>query len=486
MAKRRAFKDDDDFLSFLAMGAHGTRQVLANLSQQGHRPLLLDRGSSDFKIWKQTRIKGVRVPDILCVNNGRRIESRAKAEFEISGSHSTKDPQRTWDYGMNEGDYLALPVCSRCGDRPIDWQVGTLVQYVSYGDLRQTFDHAFVTEAKGVQQGSEKRVIWPSSIASSSGHVTQISADRIQYCTESGRTITLKLVKKGQQLTPRVAVAQNVVTNQVLASVVQVTTTVPLDPPVGVDHYLRDLESMSQSVRFAAAKALRLFQSGGIDAALLAHMDNPEEHIFVRLEAAGSLISLRQEQGWSFLVATLADQHAAHRLEAVIVLAEIDDPRARRLLLDVLMHAEQPADVRAGAAWALGEHRDSDALGALVAVFADSSQDVRIEAARALAKIAPKAQDGLLDAFKTASEETRPGVAWALSKSGFVNIGRLLPTFTNADARQWAAFIIGTQDRQKFIADIEQLKNGDPEVYFAVTVLWKILSNWVFDLKDFG
>ena len=35
------------------------------------------------------------------------------------------------------------------------------------------------------------------------------------------------------------------------------------------------------------------------------------------------------------------------------------------------------------------------------------------------------------------------------------------------------------------IGQIEQLRRRDPEVYFAVTVLWKILASWVYDLEDY-
>jgi hypothetical protein len=89
-----SFKSDEEFLTYISMGAVGVRRVIEDLKQQGRSPLLLERGSSDFKLWKRLRIKGWRVPDILCVDTGRRIESRAKASFEISGSHSTNNAER--------------------------------------------------------------------------------------------------------------------------------------------------------------------------------------------------------------------------------------------------------------------------------------------------------------------------------------------------------------------------------------------------------
>ena len=58
-------------------------------------------------------------------------------------------------------------------------------------------------------------------------------------------------------------------------------------------------------------------------------------------------------------------------------------------------------------------------------------------------------------------------------------IQNLIPTMVDDEARKWVAWIIGTQNEAKYINQIEDLKNKDKEVYFAVTVLWKILSSWI-------
>jgi hypothetical protein len=64
-------------------------------------------------------------------------------------------------------------------------------------------------------------------------------------------------------------------------------------------------------------------------------------------------------------------------------------------------------------------------------------------------------------------------------------LDELLPLLVDDDARRWVAYIPGTQDQQACIGQIEQLRQRDPEVYFAVTVLWKILASWVHDLEEF-
>lgn len=68
MANRRSFKTDESFLEKLAIGAIGTRAVFADLAKQGHKPIELERGSMNYKIWKNIKIKRLSVPNILCLN----------------------------------------------------------------------------------------------------------------------------------------------------------------------------------------------------------------------------------------------------------------------------------------------------------------------------------------------------------------------------------------------------------------------------------
>jgi len=136
MVNRRSFKSDVSFLEKISMGATGTIAVFNDLRAQGHTPIELERGSRSFKIWKDIKIKRIRVPDILCIDCGKCVECRTKTKLEISMSHSQADPERGWDYGLDDNDLVAFVVCSQVGDEPIDWQVRGPTQYVSVKDLR--------------------------------------------------------------------------------------------------------------------------------------------------------------------------------------------------------------------------------------------------------------------------------------------------------------------------------------------------------------
>lgn len=83
----------------------------------------------------------------------------------------------------------------------------------------------------------------------------------------------------------------------------------------------------------------------------------------------------------------------------------------------------QHVDVRAAAAWSLGEIGQAENIDALIASFAALEPEVRIEAARALAKLAQDFRAAVVSEFAPTSHEQRPGIAWALGKSGVTNHG---------------------------------------------------------------
>lgn len=68
------FKEDADFARFVSMGAAGTAAVAVNLREEhGHNPIELERYAMSNKVW-QTKVKRLRLPDLVCVRCGRRIE----------------------------------------------------------------------------------------------------------------------------------------------------------------------------------------------------------------------------------------------------------------------------------------------------------------------------------------------------------------------------------------------------------------------------
>ncbi|MBW2031515.1 MAG: HEAT repeat domain-containing protein [Deltaproteobacteria bacterium] len=485
MNGRRAYKSDVSFLEKISLGAVGTRKVFQDVAAQGHYPIELERGSMNFKIWKRIKIKRVRVPDILCIQCGKRVESRAKTSLEITMSHSTSTLERGWDFGLEENDYIALVKCIRSGEKPIDWVAEEPVQYVQVGNMREAYGKglAFSEKPKGAGEGFEIRVTWPSSLARDDGEVISVDSKRIQYRnSKSGRVVTLRLSKRGVLLEPRVRVGEAVRKNQIIASVVPVVQRFDCDKTASGENYLSMLDSASLSDRYVSAKALAYFPSDNVADALTRVVRNDREHIYVRLEAASSLLRSGQTEYLSFFRGLLNDPYLENRLECVIVLGEIDLDKSCDLLVATLLDSNQHPEIRAGAAWSLGELRNKKATEALVRVFNKVETGVREEAARALMRFGDLYSKDIIRLLPTSTEEERAGIAWALSKSGQFEVTDLIRSMTDDETRKWIAWIVGTQDKAKYISQIEQLKHVDGEVYFAVTVLWKILSSWIAEL----
>lgn len=421
MANRRAFKSDVSFFEKISMGASGTIAVFNNLREQGHTPIELERSSRSFKIWKDIKIKRIRVPDILCVDCGKCVECRTKTKLEISMSHSQADPERGWDYGLDDNDLVAFAVCNKISNAPIDWQVSGPIQYVSVKDLRlaQKGSRAILTQPKGAEEGFEMRIIWPIAIANAPGVVTSVTRERFQYRREiDEKIITLRLLKRGQVMTPLVKEGEKVVENQIIASVVPVSLNFSCDKSASEGNYIELLSSTSLSKRYTATKALAFFILPQIASALIDKLSDPSEHIYVRLEAAASLARQDDIQGYDFIKRCLSDEYLQNRLEAVIVLGEIDKEASYQILIDTLLNNEQHPEIRAGAAWALGELRNKLALNALIESFTAVEESIRIEAARALGKLAQRFTPEIIREFPQAHSSKRPGISWALSKAG--------------------------------------------------------------------
>jgi hypothetical protein len=483
----RAFKTDESFLEKIAMGATGTRKTFADLRRQGHEPLELERGSMSFKIWKAIKIKRVRVPDVLCLRCSRRVESRAKSTVEISMSHSQTDPDRGWDAGLEDQDLVAIVPCRRVGLGPLDWQADPLVQYVDVEALRRAWrQHQTVAQRpKGAQEGFELRLTWPAAVTKTTGVVERVTEASLRYRTDAGRAISIQMQRQSGLLTALVAPGDRVYPNQIIAAVVPVTTAVPCFGSADVQTYVALSSSMSIPDRYAAVKALGQFPRPAALTALVERVRDPREHIYVRVEAAAGLMRRGVTEGAEFLAAALADDYLEHRLEAAIVLGEVGTPEAAALLMAALGDPDQNPEIRAGAAWSLGEVGRREALSTLTDSFNALETVIKVEAARALAKIARRHLGDVLALLPESTADQRPGIAWAISKAGGFAIGELLPSLVGEDARHWVAYIVGTQNREAMLPQVESLAARDPQVYFAVTVLWKIIASWVYGLEEY-
>jgi hypothetical protein len=100
-------KADASFLRFLSMGAIGVRQTMRYLRSVGFSPIELERYCGSNKIW-MTKVKRLRLPDVLCVRTGLRFEVRAKSDLKIRMSDAPTNPERKWDADLRDDDLAAF------------------------------------------------------------------------------------------------------------------------------------------------------------------------------------------------------------------------------------------------------------------------------------------------------------------------------------------------------------------------------------------
>ena len=170
------FKADTSFLRFLSMGALGVRQTMKQLAGMGLKPIELERYCASNKIWA-TKVKRLRLPDVLCVNTGLRVEVRAKSDLKIRMSDAPANPERTWDAGQRDDDVVALIAIGEDDEghqRPADEAV-----FFGVRELRASVDQSKLGPPKSASEGAERDRTWPSITPSCDGIVQSVTADKL-------------------------------------------------------------------------------------------------------------------------------------------------------------------------------------------------------------------------------------------------------------------------------------------------------------------
>lgn len=482
-----SFKSDESFLKKLAIGAAGTKATINRLTELNFKPIELERGSSGFKIWKKIKIKRIRVPDILCLKSGWRFESRGKTKLEISMSHSKSDPNRAWDYGMREDDLIVVVLCEQASNEIVNWQVSSPIHFIRLEDMRTAFKNGKtkITEPKGVEEGSEIRVIWPSVTANNKSIVSEVTDKAIKLLPVGGENPQRCLIARSIPLLPLCQKGTIVEKNQIIGSVVPVCLNLICPSDVGELFFKEKLSSSALSERYTGAKALRFRGFKDSTLSLKERLIDEAEDIYVKLEAAAALAAHGFLDGWQYLENSLSSTFDQVQLETIIVLSEIHSPQSEKLLISALADCSRHEEIRAGAAWALGEFHTDRAGIALSNTFDKTSFDIKVEAARALLKIAPDRIPLLIDLIKNSPENRRDGLAWVLAKIGNFNPSEIVNNPIDDNLRRWAAYIIG-YGKEKFLeSSIESVCHTDPEIYFSASVLWQLLSSWINEMKEY-
>jgi len=445
------FKTDTSFLRFLSMGARAVHRATRILHSQGFRPIELERYCGSNKIWA-TKVKRLRLPDLLCVKTGLRVEVRAKTDLKIRMSDAPQNPARIWDAGNRDDDVVAFVACFDTVDGPEPAQNAV---FFTIGSLRGSVAESKLGPPKSASEGAERDRTWPAIIPSRSGRVLEVTNEKliVEFNDDGGpvRRQTYSLRGKTPYVSPgETFSAETTILAGAPASLADLRSSLRQQYTP-----LNDLASPVAVDRYAAVKAFRF-------------RDDPRRQVIpavegllryeteerVALEAAGTAAALDSELGRERISNFIwhNDDRPELRMEAVFILTELGSTPFTREELNRI--ARDPAfegqETRQAAVWGLGkaglksyqdllafiDHPDENiALHAIAAFGSDTPQAVIDSLVRDLvagdARRAPAASEVLrtigtesvLRTIISAATTAQPPVSeWLLA-----TLGRLPP-----------------------------------------------------------
>ncbi len=389
-----AFKADNSFLRFLTMGAAGVRSTLKEMTNIGFQPIELERYCASNKIWS-TKVKRLRLPDILCVRTGVRVEVRAKSDLKVRMSDAPDNPNRRWDVGLRDDDLVAFVACTFddgnvCIDHP--------PVFFTAADLRASADHTKLGPPKSASEGAERDREWPSTVPSDNGEVISVADGKIRTVLASGRKQSYQLKNKHAYVS---AGDKFVGDSSIIAGVVP--RLAPVTQLSSRRWDCRKALSAQEPVdRYAAAKSVPFSpdaRSWGEDALSRALKSETDDRVALELAAsAGRLGAAFGMEGISSFI--WSHERDDLRMEGVLILAELATPLAAIELVRVAKSEEfAGSEIRQAAVWGLGktgcrsyrnliefigDEDDGVALHAIGAFGSDTPGDVVNELVRIL------------------------------------------------------------------------------------------------------
>lgn len=382
-----AFKTDTSFLAKLTMGATANRAVMKFLADEGFAPIELERYSSSNKLW-MTKVKRLRLPDLLCTQTGIRVEVRGKSKLEIKMSDSPTKPDRRWDSGARDEDLVALLPCRDNGERI---EVRGRPTFLTVGSMRSVVKTSKLGPPKSASEGAERDRTWPCIVPKQDGKVVAVDSKRkkLTLLQANGRQQSYNL--KGKRA--YVGVGDDVLEGTTLlagtpAALVNVRALVSRkwDP-------FNDLNVQNATDRYAAAKALGRSDQKQKALAALECALTAETEQRTALELAGSAARQGSNSGLAFLrravftpAANALDYLA---MEAILIMTEIASPDTTAVLNEIVQApAFRDSELRQAAAWGIGK-AGSKSYALLLPFLGDPSDDFAMHAIAAFGEDTP-------------------------------------------------------------------------------------------------
>ncbi|MER7006657.1 hypothetical protein ABT297_26940 [Dactylosporangium sp. NPDC000555] len=448
-------KEDSKFARFITMGALGAKRVADDLTRRGHHIIELERYAMANKIWT-TKVKRLRMADLLCVSCGRRFEAKAKSKLEVKLSDS-KQAGRGWSDGMRPDDVFAfLPVTVDSNNLPL--AIASPLYFTTASMNRVTPKQG---QLKSAADGSERDVYWPITVAKRAGVVTRVQAGKVTIQSPGAKASTLG--RPGDQ--PLVQVGDQVEEGTVLGSTVAPATNLNCS---GSTWNLGEVIASNDEIEvFAAVKAAGILKAEDLVDAVRAIADDDERDTRLRVEALGALARLGDPQA----VGRLADLDdgdgdSAMQMERVLLLSELVGLQAAtKSLLQIAKGIDRSDEIRAASVWGLGAAWH-DHFGYCWLFAFDESEKVRRHAQASLG--APTRADlpDLVAALRDVDRAPLAAALLARSKS----VAELTAALSDDRSHEWAIQSLGQIDPAFISQRASQLSAEDQA---ALDALWR-------------
>jgi hypothetical protein len=458
-------KADEDFLRYLTMGAVGCAAVARDLGGRHHHDVAeLERYTMSNKLW-QTKVKRLRLPDLMCLACGLRVEARAKSKLEIKLSDSETAVARQWDAGLRGEDLVAFMKCFRDGDLVVP---ADRPEYFTVRDLRDSVTSSKLGPRKSASEGSERDRKWPARVPTGPGTVLLVRDGVVVARLDSERQRTFRPVAGTSFVYVREGQHFDAESQFILGAVAGAPALAC--PGDGWD-VIGDLEADDPVSRYAAVKAAGLRRLAGAHTALEAIANDADVDERIRLEAGGSLARLDPDiwLRWLRDFGAEADDRAL-AMEAIFILTELGTETAARILLEIAgARAHFRSEERAAAVWGLGS-TGADRPDLLVGFIADEDDTVALHALTGMGTLA-HAQLDELGGRLGADPRTAAAAATALARQREAGAPILARAAESAEReRDWALYALGTMDRR--VVDAAVGVHLSPATRRALEPMW--------------
>ena len=474
------FKADTSFLKFVTMGARGVHHTMAHLSNAGFKPIELERYCGSNKIWA-TKVKRLRLPDLLCALTGLRVEVRAKSDLKIRMSDAPANPDRLWDTGLRSSDIIAFVPCKEAAQGPMPCDVPSFFMVEA---LRRSAASSKLGPPKSASEGAERDRTWPATVPSRDGTVITVTAEKIitrMFATRDQDVRNQTFALNGKTAYVRAGdtfKADSCFLSGAPASMANLATYLSekYDP-------VSALHSSNAVDRYAGAKALRMREDIAKDRrrSELERLITKEPELRVRLEAAGSAVALGSSPGEDMIGDLVWTNDAAPemRMEAVLILTELGPGRFTRDQLRKIATAEQFAgnEIRQAAVWGLGKS-GLKSYQDLLEFLDDSEENVVLHAIAAFGQDTPPLViECLVEKLLLADTRVAPAASTALR---LIGSDAVLQSLTRAyqqhpKAKNWILATLGrmspqvVKDRLRGQPILEKI---EPMLLFAPSANW--------------